>query len=583
VPSELDLQVDIYKNFAEYFNDPQIPQLKYYITNTLKGLKDGHICTLVKDEDIDKIKQSTHVSHREPWDNKPFILMENRFYFQRYFSYETMVVQKVSRFLECGKSSLDDEIEKLNHHKEVVEKLFSDDQKSDEPNWQNIAILNSVLHRFSIITGGPGTGKTTTVAKVLSLIFTIKSDSEVVLVAQTGKATIRLKESLLLAKQKLDIDEETKCLFDKILPSTIHRLLGNQFDSVDFKHNKNKPLKYDTIIIDEASMIDVPLMAKLLDAISDQTKVILLGDKNQLASIEAGSVFADLCDASQMQNNLFPSHLIECFNQYLNTKIPQTFIHEKLSELHIVITELQKSFRFNDNEGIGLLSKNILKGRILSPEELNRDSNKNIQLKSSIDCIEFTQAVSLFESYIKSNDPLKCLDLFNKIKVLCATHNGPHGVIAINQLIENHLHSKNLIDHSIQFYDKRPILITQNDYHSNLYNGDTGICIKEKTGETNIYFKDENNESGVRALSPHSLGKHNTVYAMTIHKSQGSEFDQVVVVLPTKHSSEHLSRELIYTAVTRAKNEVLLIGDSDTFKRGVSNKVTRASGISNRF
>jgi len=583
VSSELDSQVDIYKHFADYFNETHIPQLKQYITNALKDLKDGHVCTFVNKQDIPYLKQSVHVSQGDPGQDKPFILIDNRFYLHRYFSYETMIVEKISKFLECGNLSLNDEIKKCELHKVFIKELFTNNNQSNEPNWQNVAILNSALHRFSIITGGPGTGKTTTVAKLLSLLFTINCEAEVILVAQTGKATIRLRESLLLAKQKLDISESIKKLFKTIEPSTIHRLLGSQNNSVDFKHHHNNPLKYDVIIVDEASMIDVPLMAKLLDAVNENSKVILLGDKNQLASIDAGSVFADLCDVSLMHKNLFPSQLIHTFNKFLNTSIPHNHHNNELNDLHIVITELQKSFRFNDDEGIGLLSKNILKGQILNNEQLNQDCNKNIQIISTLESTEFNKAISLFEKYLSSDNPLECLKLFNSIKILCATHKGPHGVAALNQWIENYLEQKSLIDTTNEFYDKRPLLITQNDYHFNLYNGDTGICIKEKTGETNVYFEDEQSETGVRTLSPHSLGEHNTVYAMTIHKSQGSEFDHVVVMLPSNQSSGHLSRELIYTAVTRAKKGVLLIGDNETLRNGVLNKVSRASGITHRF
>ena len=580
IEEEIDKQVDLYKCFADFFEEKNIPQLRKYLSQSLQDLNEGHICTLVLEKDYDHLKKSQHISKEEDDLSKPFVLMNNRFYLNRYFQYETQIVNKIKTVLESSLTKIKDNIQLIKNEKKLISNLFKNENKEIEPNWQLIASLNSLLYNFSIITGGPGTGKTTTVAKILAILFKLEPKSKVSLVAQTGKATVRLKDSLMLAKNKLDIDDELKSLYDNISPSTIHRLLGSKRDSINFKYNSENHLHTDVLIIDEASMIDVPLMAKLLSAVQPNAKVILLGDKNQLASVEAGSVFGDLCDVCLNGINLFPTQVIDFFNTFSQHHLDKKYISDQISPLNQSICELQKSFRFDDTKGIGLLSSKILKGETF---DIKQESTDNVTLLQNIQDKKFLDSLSLFEPYTKTTNPQECLHLFNNIKILCAQKMGPEGVHAMNELVEKHLTRKHLIDTQTEFYDKRPILITQNDYNLELYNGDIGICLKKEDGSIGVYFEDNTSATQVREVPPFLLNSFETVYAMTIHKSQGSEFENVIVTLPSNHESKILSRELLYTGLTRAKENALIISTQEVLDQTIKRKVDRASGITLRF
>ena len=364
---------DVHQQFAEYF---ATETLKPYLYLLSKKLGEGHICIdLDKFEELNeelplfyntgieknsKALKSLHLVASDGTDKKPFILFQNRLYLQRYFRYETSFLKRIKQFLNEEKILFEERKKLLNEKKDLIQKLFSSETNTIT-DWQVVAAVSGILNNFTIITGGPGTGKTTTVAKILAILYALNPILKVALAAPTGKAASRMAESLRNTKQLIDDDTITK--LQSLRPSTIHRLLKSKRDTPYFHHDKNNPLDYDVIIVDECSMVDVALFAKLLDAIGPLTRVILLGDKDQLASVEAGSLFGDLCQ-SQPDLNLFSSDKQAFINNFISNQqrqIPANLVdnnnHHPLFE-HLV--ELTHSHRFRGDAGIGNFSKAII-------------------------------------------------------------------------------------------------------------------------------------------------------------------------------------------------------------------------------
>jgi exodeoxyribonuclease V alpha subunit len=454
---------------------------------------------------------------------------------------------------------------------------------------QKMASISAVLKRFCVISGGPGTGKTTTVVKILALLVEQagENDIKIILCAPTGKAAASLSETIRSAKMTIDCDDAVK----NAIPddaSTIHRLLKTIPGSPYFRHNKDNPIHADVVIIDEASMIDVALMAKLFNSIPKEARIILVGDKDQLSSVEAGSVLGDICNRENVFN--ISQSTIEEIQQFLTGKqidLPNLSKIKKGLQEHIIV--LDRNYRFDEKSGIGGFSESINKGDSETGLRMLMDSNeKGIDLKEVNDRITLYQelkkeVMGRYSEYLKEDNPYNALKLFNQFKVLCALRTGPFGVGTINQIIQNILYENGLIDVSTQepdsMYNGRPILITRNDYSSGLFNGDTGIILsehQERNESLQAFFPINKNET--RQVPLHRLPQHETAYAMTVHKSQGSEFNDVVLILPDKHYPI-LTRELIYTGVTRTVHTVTIWGNKDVFKEAIRRKIERTSGL----
>ena len=390
---------DVHLQFANYFKSEI---LKPYIYILSKKLSEGHICIKLDENYRDELTKAgfNNISSIENLeidnliskgiDYKPFILFDKRLYLQRYFHYETIILKKITELVNKENSNNETQ---LLVHKEFIINLFTDSSDKEEHiNWQLAAAITAVLSDFSIITGGPGTGKTFTVAKILSILFTINPDLKVALTAPTGKAAARMGESLKSAAN--DAGEGLRVKFESLQPSTIHRLLGSIRSSPHFKHNSENILNYDVVIADESSMIDSSMFAKLLDAIGPETKLILLGDKDQLASVEAGSLFGDLCQA-QEKLNMFSSDRIKLINSFIENQAEQIPTqHTEANHSHPLfqhIIELQYSRRFSDDRGIGKFSKAIINNReedikyfiLTGDEEVTIDLNFNEEFLSN--------------------------------------------------------------------------------------------------------------------------------------------------------------------------------------------------------
>nr|WP_275440631.1 exodeoxyribonuclease V subunit alpha [Vibrio sp. Of7-15] len=452
-------------------------------------------------------------------------------------------------------------------------------------NWQKVAAAVALTRRFSVISGGPGTGKTTTVTKLLAALVIQAQEQQQVptiqLVAPTGKAAARLTESIGQAVNSLAVDPEIKALIPT-QSSTIHRLLGSIPNQVDFRHNRENPLHLDILVVDEASMVDLPMMARLLDAMPNHARLVLLGDRDQLASVEAGAVLGDICS--------FADHgYSETQATQLSKLTGYQLSHQNLLSLPSAVADslciLRKSYRFDARSGIGQLAKAVNAGNRYQVEQVWGKGFSDIRFHEfSSDHYQsmIRMMVNGYRSYlghISANDePKVVLNAFSKVRLLCALREGDFGVSGLNQRIERALIRDNLISPNEElWYVGRPIMITRNDHGLELYNGDIGIAMRDPIEQRlRVYF--DMPDGSIRGVLPSRLPEHETAYAMTIHKSQGSEFEHTVMALP-QDFSPLLTRELIYTGITRAKKQLDLFGTQPVVARSVQVKTERASGL----
>ena len=593
---------DVHQQFAEYFALPDLAPYAYLLS---KKLSEGHICL-----HLDKIGElldtlppaysrlapgtgrlkSIPLVAKNGADAAPFVLFQDRLYIQRYFRYETRFLQRIDAFLDTEKDLLQQRLALLQSQQALVEKLFAqpvtatgdDDEQTD---WQLAAAITGVLNDFTIITGGPGTGKTTTVAKILAILYATEPDLKVALAAPTGKAAARMAESL--RNTKLPAATAIIEKFKELEPSTIHRLLKWERDSPYFRHNRDNPLRCDVVIIDECSMIDVALFSKLLDAIGPGTRLILLGDKDQLASVEAGSLFGDLCQSQGRDKlNLFSTERRAFINSFITGAGQQISArHESPSTGHPLfqhLVELRHSHRFTGNKGIGRFSKAVINNDTATLETFfTPGADDQVIIDGHYDNALFENFITGYEAFISEPDIRSALHKMNQLRVLCAIREGEQGLYTVNKRIEKYLHDKKRIRVNAGFYENRPIILTRNYYEHGLFNGDTGIIRPGDNGQLMAWFEDSNGE--LKQVLPGYLSAAETVFAMTIHKSQGSEFNEVLVILPRQVELPLLTSELLYTAVTRARNKVYVQAPGAGIVMAARRFVERASGIAPRL
>ncbi len=581
---------DVHLQFASFFKSQNLQPFAYLVS---KKLSQGHICLNLnelsaEDKDISsyfkidnldvaQLKKEKMVSLKGD-EKQPFILHQNRLYLQRYFNYESKILNRIFKF----KNDNDElkQLDSLKEKKDFIKNLFP--STSNIINWQLVAAINSFINNFTIITGGPGTGKTTTVAKILAIMFEIDPNLKVALAAPTGKAAARMAESLKLADLK--VNENIKSKFEHLQPATIHRLLGYIPDSNYFKHNQNNPLLVDLLIIDESSMIDVALFSKLLDAVGENTKLILLGDKDQLASVEAGSLFGDLCLA-QKQLNIFDKNRTQFINSLIDDKTSQIINNHESIDNHPLfqhIVELKHSYRFKGEEEIGVFSKAIINNNQDAIKAfIDKNENGQVIIDTNYGAKLFHDFVKGYQDYINEIDIKEALKKLNNLRVLCAVREGEQGLYITNRRIESYLTEIKLINKGLEFYLNRPIMVTKNNYALGLFNGDIGIIREDENKVLKAFF--EKSDGELIPVLPGLLSQVETVFAMTIHKSQGSEFTNVLMILPESENMNMITRELLYTGLTRAKQKVILQASAATILKSAEAKVERASGINQRF
>jgi len=561
-----------------------------------KRTREGQISSQISSEHRDVLLQTTVVG--EVGEYMPLLIdtKDDAFYLylNRYWQYQKGLAEQINKRIESKESQSD--AQKMWSNNRLAD-YFPDDPSSssdsdaNETNWQKRAVELALRHKFLIISGGPGTGKTTTITRLLTLLIEQRFTSNlsatnsdivamdisnnetssslkkwggvslnILLAAPTGKAAIRMLDSIREAsdalQSELNLDQE---IIDQLPDNatTIHKLLGYKHNSAQFKHNKNNSLNVDVVLVDEASMVDIALMSKLVEAVPEDAKLILIGDKDQLASVETGSVFADLCDALKDSENLVT--LKKNWRFAKDSDIGQAAIAANLGDSQSLFSVLD--------------DPNRIDAELISPTKM-RDAD----------------LIKPWQHYITVvNDPnssvAEVFKAFNQYRVLCALRRGFNGSEIMNERLETALEKQTWISrkrfNSSQathpsWYHGKPIMITQNSYDKGLMNGDTGITLI-KNGETKVYFP-MGSESEFQSFSPIRLPSYETNWAMTIHKSQGSEFEQVLMILPHEEM-QLLTRQLVYTGITRAKQTVSIVASKEVLRTGIKAELAKATNI----
>ncbi|MDZ7319061.1 MAG: exodeoxyribonuclease V subunit alpha, partial [candidate division KSB1 bacterium] len=490
-----------------------------------------------------------------PGEFKPLVLdNRHKLYLHRYWEYQERLAANI-----LGRAARKSESLNLDRVRELLDRYFAP-VTDTEIDWQRAAAMTALHQDFCVISGGPGTGKTTTIAKMMAFLldYFASQSLRIALAAPTGKAAMRLQEAIRLTKRQLPCSEKIKMQIPEGA-ATIHRLLGAIPNSPFFRHQAQNPLPVDIMIVDEASMVDLALMAKLVQALPNSAKLILVGDKDQLASVEAGAVLGDICDTgnSHPYSTTFYQQLADVSAR--PALLPAA--NDEAAGLQDCIIQLQKSFRFGHDSGIGAVSRAVNRGdglaalQILQRAEFPDAQWVNLPLPQALAGQLKEQIITNYRPYLQAETPLEAFIRFDRFRVLCALREGPYGVATINTIIENTLQDARLIRQDRTWYAGRPVMISVNNYELNLFNGDVGIVLPdpEAHGELRVFFMAA--DQTLRKFHPLRLPPHETIYAMTVHKSQGSEFDQVLLLLPDRESPV-ITRELIYTGITRARNRV---------------------------
>jgi exodeoxyribonuclease V alpha subunit len=515
-----------------------------------------------------------------PGERRPLVLDDgNRLYLHRYWEYENRLAASITDRAASAPGDLDIECLKtaVQHQLGIGCGPGTD--------WQQVAVAVSLLKRFAVITGGPGTGKTTTVARILAVWEELHAGrpTRVILAAPTGKAAARLKESLQ-AHTGLPAQAIGSGPASAREVSTLHRLLRPVAGTPLFQHSAENPLPVDLMIVDEVSMVDLALMAKLVDALPVAARLVLIGDRDQLASVEAGSVLGDIC--GRWHRPGFSPEFSQLIRRVTGQEVPLEPAGRPLQDC---IVELQTSHRFAAGSAIGELSRAVNRGDALGTVEiLSRARQGSVRWQEPQagpgGMAELEQRIAAgYAGYRAEGDPAATLQELARFKVLCAHRTGARGVGAVNRLVERILIRQGRIRINPRsgnpWYPGRPVLITQNDYSLGLFNGDIGVALRDPAGMSEglvVFFMDP--VEGLRRFLPYRLPEHETVFAMTVHKSQGSEFEHVLLILPAEESPV-LSRELVYTALTRARKRITLFGSRDVLTTAINRRIERTSGL----
>ncbi|MEA5097402.1 MAG: exodeoxyribonuclease V subunit alpha [Burkholderiaceae bacterium] len=554
---------------------------------------EGHVCVMLSDlaqqspnldgENMRRLLLSSGVvGTPEAPDTRPLILDEDgRIYLHRYFDYERRLAR---RLLTAATPA---EIVP-RHMKLRLDELFARHEDEDAPDWQKIAAALALQRKLTIISGGPGTGKTTTVVNLLACLLEQNPSCRIALAAPTGKAAARMQEAIRQRAAALPAKIQSRLPAESF---TIHRLLGVTPNEGQFRHHAGNLLAVDALVVDEASMLDVALAAKLLDAVPSNARVILLGDKDQLAAVEVGAVFSELSATPTLSPNCIAG-LAMLTGIAAETIVPPAPLHE--TPLHDSVIWFSRNYRFSSNSAIGTLAQEINRGQSDAAIGILRAASDS-SVKWFEDGDRFPAVATMrhildgYAGFLNAlrdniNDRISVFDAFDRFRVLCALRQGTRGVDEINRTISHHF--RQALNHPLDpgersaWYPGRPVMVLHNDYLMKLFNGDIGIVLPDDTGQLMAYFPDA--EDGLRAIAPVRLPQHETAFAMTVHKSQGSEFDSVLLLLPSQHSRV-VSRELLYTGITRARQRAALAGSESVLRQTIESPTERRSGLIRRM
>lgn len=510
-------------------------------------------------------------------DQAPLVWQDDGLYLRRYWQFE----QEVSADLRARCQSRPLSADEKARAQAMVQQCFPvGSSVVGEPDWQKVAVANALGRRLSVIAGGPGTGKTYTVTRVLLALQAVAGGTlRIRMAAPTGKAAQRLNESIQQAKAQLrpalSQPEWVDSLPDNAM--TLHRLLGYRPDQIEPRHHRGKPLLCDVLLIDEVSMIDLPMMARVLRALPDQATLILLGDAEQLPSVEVGAVMADL---TPRKHPGYPSEVAGHIADICGEPVP-----ENDQSAYEYLTILTKTWRFGGL--IGQLANAVIRAdaasswSLLQANALDKHTAAEAPELTYVDDRLFDAWLNdVCHRYIKPvlnaatlEDAFVALSAF---RLLSPTRVGERGVEKLNARIEEILGRTRHAVRTGRFYAGRPIMVTENHYGVGLYNGDVGLVWPDSQGRLQAWFEDE--QATYRQVSLARLPSVETVYAMTIHKTQGSEFAHAAIVLPNEPNPV-LSPELLYTGITRAKKQVTMVGSQRIWFETLARQARRYSGL----
>lgn len=554
----------------------------------------------------------------------PLVLDGKRLYLRRYWRHERSVEASIEQLLGQN-SPIDPSL--LPDLAQRLSTLFPRGDRHPATDWQKIACALAVRSGFSIITGGPGTGKTTTVVKLLALLQGLALNQQpprplrIRLTAPTGKAAARLKDAIAGAIDRLPATLLAENGLRAAIPTeaiTLHQLLGTRPNTRQFKHNARTPLALDLLVVDEASMVDLEMMAALLAALPTQARLILLGDKDQLASVEAGSVLGQLCRRAQAGH--FTRETVDWLQAMSSETVSASLMDDRGGALDQQVVMLRDSHRFKSHSGISQLAAAVNAGDTSLIEQVWQQGYSDLSnlCLMDFDDAEFealilgtrrdddsnpcTKGYGHYLAVIHAQHPTldasktemdawanRVLECYGQFQILCALRKGLCGVEAINQRVADILHRQGRIQATTTWYEGRPVLVTKNDYRLGLMNGDIGITLNyphvdKLTGTrrwvTRVAFPKTDGSNGIHWILPSRLLAVETVFALTVHKSQGSEFDHCALILPPTRNPV-LTRELAYTAITRARHYFTLItlGNPAILHDAAQRTVLRSGGL----
>ena len=529
----------------------------------------------------------------------PLVLDNGLLYLRRYREYERALAAGLLALAARAPRAL-----QLDDVQPLFAELFPHAADGDR---QARAAALALVHSLLLVTGGPGTGKTTTIARLLLLLIAQADGNgevlRIALAAPTGRAADRMTESLHAAVARLGTLPSLQPKWIEALPQearTLHRLLGSRPDSPQFRHHAGQPLPFDVIVVDEASMVDLPLMCKLVDAVADGARLILLGDRDQLPSVEAGDVLAAIGEAAGA-GEVLPDALEMLLAPLLgnarvanvdanNDKPAQASLFDTAAA--VILGEISPSplaghrvqlirgYRQSTELELGELAAAVREGDADRTLSLLRGNElRGVHFHETGGPLTSSLRAPLIEHWramATATDPHAALDMADRIRLLTALREGPQGASTLNAQIEETLAGAG----RESYFHGRLLLVIENSYRHGLFNGDVGICLRDASGAATVYFN--GGSEGVRGFHPAALPAHSSAFALTVHKAQGSEFDQAWVVLPVS-DARSLSRELLYTALTRARREVHVFASADILRATLARQTQRVSGLRERL
>jgi exodeoxyribonuclease V alpha subunit len=521
--------------------------------------------------------------------DRPLRLNGKRLYLDRYWRQERAVADDLRTRSETGAQAV-----AFDCLVAGLERLFG----GPPPDLQRLASATAVLRRFSVIAGGPGTGKTTTVARMLALLDEQAvalniPPPRVALAAPTGKAAARLEEAVHAEASVLPIDGPTRDRLVALSASTLHRLLGWRPDSRSrFRHDHTNRLPHDVVVVDETSMVSLSLMAKLIDALRGDTRLILVGDPEQLASVEAGAVLGDIVGPAgrglritgptRAKLALATGQPVTATEPPVNTHVGDGIIVlRRVHRFGGAIEQLATAIHDGDgSRAMELLRSGGEEVRWIDADVGEADTNTDTEGPiAPVRRLVVTGGRALTAA-ARGGDRRRARQILESLRVLCAHRRGPYGVTTWTATIERWLAAA-IDGYAAEgpWYLGRPLLVTENDYELQLYNGDIGVVAATPGGRVSAIFE---RRGELVEINPTRLGAVETLHAMTVHKSQGSQFDRIILILP-EAASPILTRQLLYTAVSRARLQVTVVGPQDSVQAAIARPISRASGLGERL